>query len=100
MILRTRDIIEQIRHGNVPDGYKKTKAGILPADWDMYILGDCLCRVERPVEINPNELYTQIGIRSHGKGIFYKVRFLDRARLLYSEYCVRMGTGNRKDHTI
>lgn len=72
MILRTRDIIEQIRHGNVPDGYKKTKAGILPADWDMYILGDCLCRVERPVEINPNELYTQIGIRSHGKGIFYK----------------------------
>ena len=72
MILRTRDIIEQIRHGNVTDGYKKTKAGILPADWDMYILGDCLCRVERPVEINPNELYTQIGIRSHGKGIFYK----------------------------
>ena len=72
MILRTRDIIEQIRHGNVPDGYKKTKAGILPADWDMYILGDCLCRVERQIEINPNELYTQIGIRSHGKGIFYK----------------------------
>lgn len=64
--------IEKIRHGNVPDGYKKTKAGILPADWDVYMLGDCLSRVERPVEVNPNELYTQIGIRSHGKGLFYK----------------------------
>lgn len=64
--------IEKIRHGNVPGGYKKTKAGILPADWDVYMLGDCLSRVERPVEVNPNELYTQIGIRSHGKGLFYK----------------------------
>ena len=64
--------IEKIRHGNVPDGYKKTKAGILPADWDLHMLGECLSRVEKPVEVKPNELYTQIGIRSHGKGIFYK----------------------------
>lgn len=72
MILRTRDKIEQIRHGNVPEGYKKTKAGILPADWNVYILGDCLRRIEQPVEVKPNELYAQIGIRSHGKGLFYK----------------------------
>ena len=72
MILRMRDIIEQIRRGNVPDGYKKTKAGILPADWDVHMLGECLSRVEKPVKVKPNELYTQIGIRSHGKGIFYK----------------------------
>ena len=64
--------IEQIRHGNVPGGYKKTKAGILPADWDVHMLGECLSRVERPVEVKPDELYTQIGIRSHGKGLFYK----------------------------
>ena len=72
MKLRTRDIIEQIRHGNIPDGYKKTKAGILPVDWDVHMLRDCLQRIERPVEVEPNELYTQIGIRSHGKGLFYK----------------------------
>ena len=36
------------------------------------MLGECLSRVEKPVEVKPNELYTQIGIRSHGKGIFYK----------------------------
>ena len=64
--------IEQIRRGDILEGYKKTKAGILPGDWDVYMLGDCLSRVERPVEVKPNELYTQIGIRSHGKGLFYK----------------------------
>lgn len=64
--------IEQIECGNVPEGYQKTKAGILPADWDVHMLGECLSRVEKPVEVKPNKLYTQIGIRSHGKGIFYK----------------------------
>ena len=64
--------IDQIRQGKVPDGYKKTKTGILPADWDAYMLGDCLQRVEKPVKVKANELYTQIGIRSHGKGLFYK----------------------------
>ena len=72
MTSKIKQRIEQIRYGNVPDGYKKTKAGILPADWDVHMLGDCLSRVERPVEVKPNELYTQIGIRSHGKGLFYK----------------------------
>ena len=72
MTSKIKQRIEQIRYGNVPDGYKKTKAGILPGDWDVYMLGDCLSRVERPVAVKPNELYTQIGIRSHGKGLFYK----------------------------
>ena len=64
--------IEQIHQSEIPEAYKKTKAGILPGDWDVFMLGDCLSRVERPVEVKPNELYTQIGIRSHGKGLFYK----------------------------
>ena len=64
--------IEQLRRSSIPEGYKKTKAGILPADWDLHMLGECLSRVEKPVEVKPNELYTQIGIRSHGKGILYK----------------------------
>lgn len=64
--------MDQIRRGKVPKGYEKTKAGILPADWDLHMLGECLSRVEKPVEVKPDELYTQIGIRSHGKGLFYK----------------------------
>ena len=72
MTPKIKQRIEQLCRSEIPEGYKKTKAGILPADWDVYMLGDCLSRVERPVEVKPNELYTQIGIRSHGKGLFYK----------------------------
>ena len=64
--------IEQIRQGIVPDGYKKTKPGILPESWSVRTIAECLERVEHPVEVQANEMYTQIGIRSHGKGLFYK----------------------------
>ena len=72
MTPEVRTKIEQIRHGNVPEGYKKTKAGILPADWAVCSIDECLERVERPVNVQSDEMYTQIGIRSHGKGLFYK----------------------------
>lgn len=72
MTSEVRDRIEQIRRGNVPDGYKKTKTGILPADWTVRTIDECLERVERPVDVQSNEMYTQIGIRSHGKGLFHK----------------------------
>ena len=64
--------IDQIRHGIVPEDYRKTKAGIVPTDWSEHTIADCLERVERPVEVKADGMYTQIGIRSHGKGIFYK----------------------------
>lgn len=72
MTPEVKERIEQIRNGNVPEGYKKTKAGIVPADWTEYTIGDCLERVQRPVDVQADEMYTQIGIRSHGKGLFYK----------------------------
>ena len=72
MTPEVKERIEQIRHGNVPEGYKKTKAGIVPADWAECTIGECLERVERPVEVQADAMYTQIGIRSHGKGLFYK----------------------------
>lgn len=72
MIPEIKQKIEMICKGEVPEGYKKTKMGILPADWKMFRIGDCLQRVESRVQVNPDELYTQIGIRSHGNGLFYK----------------------------
>ena len=32
--------IEQIRRGEVPSGYKKTKGGIVPSAWASFSLGD------------------------------------------------------------
>ena len=72
MTPEVRDRIEQIRHGNVPEGYKKTKVGIFPCEWDVRMFDECLERVEHPVDVHADEIYTQIGIRSHGKGLFHK----------------------------
>ena len=72
MTPEVKERIDQLRHGIVPEGYKKTKAGIVPAEWTEYAIAGCLKRVERPVEVKSDEMYTQIGIRSHGKGLFYK----------------------------
>lgn len=47
--------IEQIRQGIVPEGYKKTKAGILPESWSVRTIAECLERVEHPVEVQANE---------------------------------------------
>ncbi len=67
-----KERIELIRAGKVPEGYKKTKLGILPEKWEIVQIKDILIKVDNPVEVKADEEYTQIGIRSHGKGIFYK----------------------------
>lgn len=56
----------------VPTGYKKTKVGIIPTDWNLYRIDEVLTRVRKPLEVKPDENYQEIGIRSHGKGLFYK----------------------------
>lgn len=67
-----RERIELIKCGKVPEGYKKTKLGIIPKDWEIVQVKDVLEKVENPVKVKQDEEYTQIGIRSHGKGIFNK----------------------------
>lgn len=44
----------------------------LPADWRTVKLGQVLQRVRKSVDVEPDATYQEIGIRSHGKGIFYK----------------------------
>ncbi|MFT3947897.1 MAG: restriction endonuclease subunit S [Agriterribacter sp.] len=45
-------------------------------EWELKPFGKLATRVSDPVDVEPEELYQQIGIRSHGKGIFYK-EFVD-----------------------
>ena len=44
-----------------------------------YLFRDILERVEVPVNVEPDKEYVQIGIRSHGKGLFYKEPVLGKA---------------------
>ncbi len=67
-----KEHIDLIKCGKVPKGYQKTKLGIIPKDWEVVRVQDILEKVDNPVEVETDEEYTQIGIRSHGKGIFYK----------------------------
>ena len=67
-----KERIAAIRRGEVPQGYKKTPFGVVPVKWSYAPLSEFIDRVENPVNVQARELYTQIGIRSHGKGIFHK----------------------------
>ena len=53
-------------------GYKKTEIGWIPDDWGLETFKDLFYRVREPVKVEPKTVYQEIGIRSHGKGIFHK----------------------------
>lgn len=44
----------------------------MSAVWPRVKLGDVLRSVPRPVHVQTDNLYREIGIRSHGKGVFHK----------------------------
>ena len=48
MTPEVKERIEQLRHGIVPEGYKRTKAGIYPEDWTEYTLGDIYTERKEP----------------------------------------------------
>ena len=48
MTPEVKERIEQIRHGNVPEGYKRTKAGIYPEDWVELTMGDVYAERKEP----------------------------------------------------
>lgn len=64
--------IDQIKNGEVPRGYKKTKIGIVPNGWEENLIGDYFERVSRPI-VKPTEKYWRLGLRSHAKGTFYEL---------------------------
>lgn len=45
---------------------------MLSEGWNTVKLRDILERVSRPVELNPEDVYQEIGVRSHGRGVFHK----------------------------
>ena len=52
MTPEARNRTDQIRHGNVPEGYKETRMGIVPCDWVEVCLGDIY--TERKEQGNEN----------------------------------------------
>lgn len=57
---------------SMKEGYKKEKNRVIPVDWNFVKIGNILERVANKVDIKKEKYYRQIGIKSHGKGLFYK----------------------------
>lgn len=52
--------------------YTHTKIGLLHEDWHCVPFSSVSRRIVKPVKVESNKEYREIGIRSHGKGIFHK----------------------------
>lgn len=52
--------------------FKKTAIGEVPESWNIYKIEELFDQVRNPVYVENKTHYQEIGIRSHGKGIFHK----------------------------
>ncbi len=62
--------IEQIRRGEVPEGYKKTKAGIIPNEWELHVLSKHLTESNEPG--TNGAVAKKLTVKLWGKGVFEK----------------------------
>ena len=69
MTPEVKERIEQIRHGNVPEGYERHECGIVPIDWNVKPLSAIIQNELRAVP-KPSEPYWRVGVRSWAKGTF------------------------------
>lgn len=62
--------IEQIRRGEVPEGYKKTKAGTIPSGWDLHSLSKHL--TESRIPGTNGAIAKKLTVKLWNKGVFEK----------------------------
>lgn len=51
---------------------KSSAFGMVPESWGVKTFGEVMSPIRRPVEVESRRKYREIGIRSHGRGIFHK----------------------------
>ena len=73
---RTALITRAVTRGLDPDVPMKDSGvewlGEIPAHWGVTKLRRLITPVARPVNVNPEQVYQEIGLRSWGRGIFHK----------------------------
>ncbi len=62
--------IEQIRRGEVPEGYKKTKAGVIPSEWELHPLSKHL--TESRIPGTNGAVAKKLTVKLWNKGVFEK----------------------------
>ena len=72
MTPQTKKRIEQIRRGEVPEGYKKTKIGIVPEEWETRSLSDISAEITESVgtkELETLSISAGIGFVNQAKKV-------------------------------
>lgn len=70
MTPQVKESIEQIQRGEVPKGYKKTKAGIIPSDWEIHFLSKHL--TESRIPGTNGAIAKKLTVKLWNKGVFEK----------------------------
>lgn len=83
--------IEQIKRGEVPQGYKKTKIGIVPSEWESKKINHYIELCERPIEMDDNTEYQLVTVRRFYNGIDTRGMFLGSKILVKTQFLVKAG---------
>lgn len=75
MTLEIKKRIEQIRNGDVPEGYKRTKAGIIPEKWEIKKLSDVL---KKQTQKNTDNAIQNVLTNSATQGIVCQTDYFDK----------------------
>jgi type I restriction enzyme S subunit len=62
----------RLSYSQPPKAFIKTKIGLMPDDWEVKAFTEVFKRISKPVQVESGKKYREIGIRSHGKGVFHK----------------------------
>lgn len=91
MTPEVKERIDQIRHGNVPEGYAKTKDGIYPKDWNTKKMNQWLKLIERPVNLEDNKNYQLVTVRRGFGGVDSRGYYLGKNILVKNYFSVHDG---------
>lgn len=91
MKIEIKQRIEQIRLGNVPEGYQKTKDGIFPTDWHTQKMKQWVALAERPVTLEDDKRYRLVTVRRGFGGVDLRGEYLGKDILVKNYFKVRQG---------
>ena len=91
MTSKIKQRIEQIRRGEVPEGYQKTKNGIFPADWRTQKMKQWVALAERPVTLEDDKRYRLVTVRRGFGGVDLRGEYLGKDILVKNYFKVRQG---------
>ena len=91
MNTQVKQRIDQIRRGEVPEGYCQAKDCIYPSDWICKKMSDWLELIERPLTLEDQETYQLVTVRRSFGGVDSRGHYKGRDVLVKTYFEVKEG---------